>query len=175
MIVITRFLPFVVLAISLLSCNSKQPIKGEIYLGNLSYEEFDSAKFHVYVNDDLLVEDTVVNTYISDSYWQKYTVSVPRNDFNLSVRVAWNGYDIKRDTTWAGSDSLEVFVRFNFTPFKDKYDNPEVYQRIVGDHEDFDLVGFADSLYENNIISKSPYLDDSLPTSESITFSTRYD
>ena len=146
-----------------------------LYLANQSFDEYDSTMFAVYADDKLLVEDTVVNTYLSEGYWQRYSIALPSDSFTFKVRVFEANYEIVKDTVIESQDSIKVFARFNFIPFRERYNNPEIYQHIVGNHEDFDLVGFADSLYENNVISKSPYLDDSLPTSESITFSIRYD
>ena len=153
-------------------CNQQQLIPATLYLANQSINEYDSVILRVYTNDDMLIEDTVVNTYTSEGYWQEYSVELPANDFIFKIRVEGEDYKIEKDTTILARSDMKVFASFNFTPFQEKYNNPEIYQHLPSSFDNVELKRVADSLYENNIINAGTYLNDSLPTSKAITLST---
>jgi hypothetical protein len=137
-----------------------------IYLSNHSLNEFDRSLFKVFVNERLIINDSIFNKYLSFQ-WKDSVVSVPKGDFRLRIIVNSNGYELLKDTLVSGSDSLKVFVTFGFTPYLKRYRNPELLQYLPNGSAR--LKKIADSLYARGTLSNADeYLNDSIPMPKDI-------
>jgi hypothetical protein len=153
------------LIIIVMGCGS-QDSPATIYLSNHSLNNFDKSLFKVYVDDDLVLTDSVENQYLSFN-WRDSVLAVPKKDFKLRVVVNSNGYELMKDTTVSYTDSLKVFVTFNFTPYFKRYRNPEIYKYLPS--ETARLKEIADSLYANNVLPNArEYLNDTIPLAKNI-------
>ncbi len=159
------FLAFLMI-FSLAACGKKKKEDTILYVSNHSTDHFERALFEVYVNDNVVFEDIVENERLS-FHWIERGITVPRSKFKIKAIVRGEGFRIERDTIIGNNDSLQIFVRFNFSPFYKRYDNPEIYKYIKGDVND--IQHFADSLYANDILDNaSEYLNDTVPDSSSL-------
>lgn len=146
------------------ACEKKEAVR--VYLSNHSVDEFDKSEFKVFVDNKLVLTDSVKNRYLS-FHWKDSTIQVPQGDFNLRVVVNSNNQSLEKDTTVLYRDSLQVFVTFNFSPRFKRYTNPEIYKYLPTETSRFKQI--ADSLYANNIFGNaSPYLNDTIPTKRNI-------
>jgi hypothetical protein len=137
-----------------------------IYLSNHSLAEFDKSEFKVFVDDQLILNDSVKNRYLS-FHWKDSTIQVPKSEFNMRVVVSSNNLNVEKDTTVLYRDSLQIFVTFNFSPRFKRYRNPEIYKHLPAETSRFKEI--SDSLYANNLLSNaSEYLNDTIPTPRNI-------
>jgi hypothetical protein len=158
-----------ILAILIITgCNEKKQRQDNFFLLNISFENFDKSLFKVWMNDKLILTDSVENHFISTFPWNEHKVIFPKDDFKLRIVAISNGYEIERDTIISpSSDSLKVFVTFNFSPFYKRYRNPDIYKYMP--KETARLKEIADSLYANNVLpNASEYLNDTIPLRKSI-------
>lgn len=148
------------------ACNLEKESVGSLYLSNISQDYFDSAAFNVFIDDTLMLADTVRNKYVS-FHWEEKRISIPKRKFKLRVSIIGKGFAVTRDTVIESMDSLKMFVRFNFYPHYKRYHNPEIFRRLHG--ETTRLKFIADSLYENNLLpNASEYLNDTIPLRKNI-------
>jgi hypothetical protein len=160
-----RFLVFLIIFF-LVSCGEKNESKAILYVSNHSTDNFEKAFFKVYVNGDIVFRDTLQNERLS-FHWTEKEILVPKERFELKAIVSGEDYRLERDTIIGYDDSLQVFVRFNFSPFYKRYNNPEIYKYIDGGVNDFQ--SFADSLYANDILDNAnEYLNDTVPNASSL-------
>ena len=160
-----RIIVIVLLVLTLASCN-KDRSTAKVFLANHALDSFDESIFEVFVNNKLILSDSVKNHYLS-FHWNDSTIEIPRDEFNFRVIVRTNGYDLEKDTTVAYSDSLKLFVTFDFSPRFKRYRNPEIYKYLPSETSRFKEI--ADSLYVNNVLTNaSEYLNDTIPLPQNI-------
>jgi hypothetical protein len=141
----------------------------KVLLSNHSLDAFDKSLFKIFVNNNLVLSDSVKNRYIS-FHWKDSTIEIPRSEFKFKVVVNSNGYEIERETTILYKDSLKEFVTFNFSPYYKRYRNPEIYKYLP--EETARLKEIADSLYANNVLANArEYLNDTIPLPRNIEIS----
>lgn len=156
-----------------IGCNKKEQKQSKMFLLNISFENFDRSLFKVWLNDKLILTDSVKNHFISSFPWNQHQVLFPKDDFKLRIVVNSNGYEVERDTIISSSkDSLKIFVTFNFSPYYKRYRNPEIYKYLPP--ETARLKEIADSLYENNVLTNAEeYLNDTIPLRKNIQISAQ--
>jgi hypothetical protein len=156
----------ILLGLIMLGCGRKDRPMATVFLSNHSRNRFDKSFFEVFINDDLVLADSVKNRYLS-FHWKDSAVVVPGDDFKLRVIVNSNGYTLEKDTTVCYTDGLKVFIVFNFSPYFKRYHNPEIYKYLP--HETARLKEIADSLYANDVLSNAnEYLNDTVPLRKNI-------
>lgn len=149
----------------LVNCTSK--FQGNVYVTNHSSEPFDNTHMVVSINHQVVFDAPVVNQYISH-HWLDTAVIFNKGSNHIHVEAYGEHYHLQVDSSLYISEPSNLFVKFLFDQYYDKYVNPEIYKHITG--EVTEIAEFADSLYENKIISGVGYLDDSIPTVENISF-----
>lgn len=151
-----------------ISCKPSQR-EATLFLSNGSQNHFDNSLFKVFINDELILDDSVKNQYIS-SHWQETKVRIPTRDFDLRIAVSGDGFSLEKDTVVKSSDSLKLFVRFNFSPYYKRYHNPEIYKYLPQETTRFKEI--ADSLYAKNALpNASEYLNDTIPLRQHLEIS----
>jgi len=166
-----KHVPILIVVIALICCDRKTNSTAQVFLSNHSFEVFDESLFKVFANDELILMDSVKNQYLS-FHWRDSVVRVPKNDFKLRVIINSNGYEVERDTIVSYSDSLRIFITFNFSPNRKRYRNSEIYKYLP--RETSRLKEIADSLYANNVLKNaSEYLNDTIPLRNSIDISVQ--
>lgn len=158
---------FVFISFSYSVKNTKPVI---LYVTNHGAERFDNALITIDINNKRVFADSVKNQYLS-FYWEKQNLSVSEDEFDLSTHVNVNGYDIWKDTTvsFNGKDSVQIFVRFEFTPYYKRYTNPDIYSFIESEIDNYTFTKMADSLYRiGALVNADKYLDDTIPLSNSL-------
>lgn len=142
-------------------------IYSKFYLTNHSTEKFDSINYEIRINDELRIETTYKNQYLSHHY-KDFNLEVPKNVFNLNISIAGDGFKVEKDTALNIPKGSDVAITFDFNPNSEKYSNPEIYEHLKSGASDFR--GFVDSLYANNIIDKDKtFLSDTIPSNNNIT------
>jgi hypothetical protein len=158
------------LALTLISsCNSTKSFDATLYLTNNSPSPYDSVKFEVKLNNEVLVEDSVYNQYVSHQ-WQDYTAKIPTTNSKLSVKISGKSFAISKDTIVEISAGTQIFCAFYYIPYKYIYDDPIIYKYITG--PDVDLKELVDSLMTQNLIAPI-YRRDSIPATENIIISLK--
>lgn len=158
----------ILVAVMLVAVGCNQQDKGDvtIFLSNISLDTFDKSNFKVFVNDELVLTDSIKNQYVS-SHWKENTIKVPKNNFKVRVIITGKGYELERDTTVSYGDSLRLFIRFNFYPYYKRYRNPDIYRYLP--RETARLKEIADSLYAGNVLPNAKdYLNDTIPLRKNI-------
>jgi hypothetical protein len=157
----------------IIGCGEKEQKHSKLFLLNVSFENFDKSVFKVWMNDKLVLTDSVKNHFISSFPWNEHEVIFPKDDFRLRIAVNSNGYEIERDTVISpSSDTLKVFVTFNFSPFYKRYSNPQIYKYLPDGTAR--LKDIADSLYANKALTNATeYLNDTIPLPENIQIRTQ--
>jgi len=155
-------------AVMLVTVGCSQLDKGDasIFLSNISLDAFDKSSFRIFVNEELILTDSVKNQYVS-SHWKESKIKVHKDSFNVRVIITGKGYELERDTTVSYSDSLKLFIRFNFYPYYKRYRNPDIYRYLP--QETTRLKEIADSLYAKNVLPNAKeYLNDTIPLRKNI-------
>ncbi len=152
----------VILSCVLINCGNKTDPVTEIFLANQSSDKFDLALFEIWVNNKLVLKDSVRNSYLSFD-WNDSTINTPKSAFDFKVVVKGNGYMLERDTALVYHNNLKIFITFDFLPYYKRYRNPEIYKHFSG--ETTRIKEIADSLYENKLLNNaSEYLNDTIPS-----------
>jgi hypothetical protein len=150
-------------------CNQRDKGDAMIFLSNISLDSFEESSFRVFVNDELILTDSIKNKYVS-SHWKESKIKVPKDNFNFRVIISGEGYELEKDTTVSYSDSLKLFIRFNFYPHYKRYRNPDIYRYLPP--ETTRLKEIADSLYAKDVLlNANEYLNDTIPLKKNMEIS----
>lgn len=156
----------IILMLPLSACIVDDRANALLYVSNTSTEDFEKALFSVYINGKNVFNDTVDNEYLS-FHWTEKEIVVPKDPFTLKTILIGENYSIQKDTLFDYKDSLQIFVRFNFSLYYKRYTNPEIYKHIEGEISNFKSL--ADTLYSNKLLSNpSEFLNDTLPLKSSL-------
>jgi len=146
-----------------------------LYLSNHGTKMFDNAFFMVEINNDIVFSDSVKNEYLSH-HWTDKELILLKEKLDLSVRVSVNKHVLEKDTSvlLTGSDSVQLFILFEFTPYNKRYNNPDIYRFIEGEVDNYSFVDLADSLYNSGALSNADeFLNDTIPPLNSLSINIK--
>lgn len=157
------------LVLMIMGCGVRNEREAVLFTSNVSQKQFDRSLFNVFVNNQLILSDSVNNQYLS-SHWKEAKIKIPADDFELRVAVIGEGFRLEKDTVVGSADSMKLFVRFNFSPYYKRYKNPEIYRYLPSETTRFKEI--ADSLYAGKVLlNSSEYLNDTFPLQQHLEIS----
>lgn len=166
---ITRIL--LVSLLALLGCRSEQPPTATVFLTNQSRYQFDKSEFEVFINDALVLRDSVPNHYLS-FHWADSAIAVARPQFLFRVAVHSNGYTLEKDTAITYQENMKIFVTFAFSPYYKRYRNPRIYENFPAETSRFKEV--VDSLYAHGLVrNAAEYLNDTIPLPQHLSLTVK--
>ena len=98
------------LVLLVIGCENRKLTDSRVFLSNVSLGKFEKAFISVKTEDLILINDTIINDYLSYG-WDDKVISIPNESLRLKVKVSGDDFEVQKDTILAYEDS--IFIRFN--------------------------------------------------------------